>query len=96
MTPPVNPLTVDDVLAWYRDFARRGVRAPKRGEHRQKFGTRHDWQLTTLARKGLCRIEISGKNWRVIELDGMRTAEHDPPWFVWRVIDAQGDRMIKA
>lgn len=94
--PKTKLMTVDDVLDWYRDFARRGVRAPERDEHKTMFGNRHDWNLTTLAKKGLLRIEISGKNWRVIEIDGMRTAEHNPPWFVYRVIDKDGDRMVRA
>ena len=53
-----------------------------------------------LARLGFVRVEISGKNWRTIEIlrgehAGKRTKEDPTGAKPYRILDAKGDRWLK-
>lgn len=59
-----------------RDAAEAGVRCPTNPEITKILGRLpFECTPTELARKGLITVEVYGKNWRVVEIDGKRTME---------------------
>lgn len=92
---------IDHILDFYRAAAREGRRCPTKVEQAQAFGAiRFDESLAELARRGLItKIEIYGKNWRVVEIDGMRTAPFMPKdghiAKPYRIIDKAGDNWVR-
>lgn len=86
------------LLEWLRDLARNNQRAPTEDQMRTEFGNAGKAMLRSLVSDGtVTRIEIYGKNWRVIELDGLRTAPYIPKYgkgLPYRVIDKAGDHWL--
>ncbi len=91
---------IDLIIDFYRAAADAGRRCPTAVEHMQEFGMlRLGEAPTDLARRGLITsVEIYGKNWRVIEIDGKRTAPFLPrdghvakPY---RIINKDGDNWV--
>lgn len=75
------------------DVAKSGARAPTRFELQRMFGGDVFRAMRFLTAAGRLRIEVYAKNWRVIEIQGHRTAR--PPFKgaprPYRVIDQHGD-----
>lgn len=77
-----------ELLDWLREVARNGARCPTNPEIGARgFGTN---TLPSLARAGLLKLEIYQKNWRVIEIDGMRTEEPPECGKPYMTIDGDG------
>lgn len=58
-----------------------------------------DHALHLLARLGTIRIEVQGKNWRVVEIltgryKGARTMEDPDAGHLYRIVDATGSHML--
>lgn len=71
------------VLSELRRAARQGLRCPTNAELRDmavSAGVRPtaNGYPSDLAYLRKCRVEVYGQNWRVVEIDGMRTAEYKP------------------
>jgi hypothetical protein len=88
------------VVDFLREVARKGERCPTSPEIgaaliRAGFQSSASYRVSVLARRGLFKVEIYGKNWRVIEIDGMRTK--GPPFIgtPYRVI-AKGAQLTPA
>lgn len=93
-------IRIDAILEFYRAAAREGRRCPTQFDQRSAFGTiRFGESPGQLARQGLItRVEVYGKNWRVVEIDGLRTAPYIPKsgkGLPYRVIDKTGDHWIR-
>lgn len=63
------------LLMRLRTCARNGERCPTRGD----LNGYDKGLLPVMAREGFFTLEIGGRNWRVIEIDGLRTRE-PPDW----------------
>ncbi len=87
-------LRVRDVLQVLRQAAAKGLRCPTNEEIEQQTGAMHFSETPPqLALAGLLTVEIYGKNYRVIEIDGIRTAaapEGRKPYRVYGKSDALG------
>jgi len=92
---------INAVRAILQDAAIKGERCPTADgiarllEKRRPGG----WIVPLLARRGEIKIEVSGKNWRVVEImtgahAGRRTAENPDGHKPYRVIDRNGDRYL--
>jgi hypothetical protein len=71
------------MVEFLREVARKGERCPTSTEIgaaliRAGLQSSASCRVPVLARRGLFKVEIYGKNWRVIEIDGLRTME--PPF----------------
>jgi hypothetical protein len=71
------------VVDFLLEVARKGERCPTSTEIgaaliRAGLRSSASHRVPDLARRGLFKVEIYGKNWRVVEIDGMRTME--PPF----------------
>lgn len=80
------------VLAILRDAAQRGVRCPTNPEIAEaliKFGF-PTWpkeaRVHELAYAGFLKVEVYDQNYRVVEIDGMRTKAARPGWQPYAVI----------
>ena len=69
--------TPQRVFEYLLHYCNQGVRAPTRDEVTADLGHMTSPIVTLLALDGLITIEIFGRNWRVFEINGKRTAE-DP------------------
>lgn len=71
------------VLLILKDAAFRGVRCPTNPEIKRVVGSLpYEDSVTQLAREGLCIAYLYGHNYRVVEIDGKKTApapEHYGP-----------------
>lgn len=98
MTPaaPRSPAAV--LLEAFRTAALAGKRCPDNDELSDLVycagGTQWRLALDTLAAEGKIRIEICGKNWRVVYLPGenLNTALEPNGRPAWRIIDKFGSR----
>lgn len=84
----------DVVLDMLRTAAREGRRCPTNPElrdalHKQGLGLSVSAIPPALARDGLLRIEVYSKNWRVVEVDGFRTAEDPRGGEPYKVIEKE-------
>lgn len=82
------------ILDILRDAARKGERCPTNGRLRVLAkqrgltnGVPVDCIPSELAHRGLCRSEVYSQNWRVVEIDGMRTQECPRGGEPYKVID---------
>lgn len=85
----------DFILTLLRDAARNSRRCPTNDEVANALigaGYGNTLNVSLLARRGLFRIEVYAYNWRVVEIDGMRTAPcpHKHSVRPYRVIDTGG------
>lgn len=83
------------ILSILREAAKKGERCPTLPQLRLAVqclgfrGIQTTAHLTVLARQGHIRIEVYARNWRVVEIDGHRTAPSPDPYAVpYRVIGA--------
>lgn len=82
--------TYADLFKWIEERAAKGERCPTLYEIRKRCTT--NMPLTELADMGLIRIEVYGRNWRVIEIingrnAGARTKEAPDGWEPYWVSD---------
>lgn len=91
-----SPQVEAAVLDLVRNAAKAGLRCPQNFEivnavQRAGYGMVASAMLPNLARKGRLRVEIYAGNWRVAEIDGLRT--QGPPagsGVPYKVIDGAG------
>ena len=92
--------TEEVVLDILRGAAREGFRCPTNDAIRGALRTAGYLGLppglmpSKLALRGLLRVEIYDKNYRVIEIDGHRTAAPPKPGPPWLVFDAAGRHQV--
>lgn len=72
--PRATPERVLEYLRWYCE---QGARAPSQSEMARDLGHQARPLVTLLALQGKMIVEVGGRNWRVIEIDGKRT-QADP------------------
>ena len=83
----------DRVLTILREAARAGERCPSNMQinvelrRRWGHGIQEMAQVGPMANLGLLRVEIYFANYRVVELDGVRTKRPDHSNPPWKVID---------
>ena len=83
------------VLDLLREATRGGLRCPTNEALRASLraagylGLPVEMVPSELALRGRLRTEVYGRNYRVIEIDGQRTAPPPTPGTPWRVIDAE-------
>ena len=98
MTAATYTETRDAVLAELRAAARAGRRCPTNADLRwalRKRGLtlRADCLPSALAYAGVLRVEVSGRNWRVVQIDGHRTAENPKGHHTYLTIDRLRTRL---
>lgn len=84
-------VVVGAALSILRAAANKGERCPTNDElRRQLYELGHtlssDAHPAELAYEGLIKVEVYGRNYRVIEIEGKRTAEAPPGWEPYLVI----------
>lgn len=88
-------VTPDQMIGFLRDTAEAGLRCPTAVELAQAFGSvPYAAALGTLAKRGLLTVYVYGKNWRVVEIDGVRTAPPPHGGEPYRVLNADGDNWV--
>lgn len=85
-------ITAEDVLAILRDAASRGERCPTNPEIRTILGELPSHLIPSeLAYDGHCVVEVYGKNWRVVEIDGKRTMACPHSQYCYRRIEKRDE-----
>lgn len=90
----------DVVLDLLRAAAAAGLRCPTNEALRASLraagylGLPAEMVPSELAERGRLRVEIYGRSYRVIEIDGQRTAAAPNPGAPWLIFDAAGRHQI--
>lgn len=95
-----EPAALEAVPALLRAAATAGERCPtdpEIGDHLYGLGLNYpaDARPSALAARGLLRSEVYARNWRVVEIDGMRTKEPPTGGAPYRIIDGAGSRYVE-
>lgn len=86
---PDRPVaTADAVYAWLLEIAKKGERAPTLDQIAFQFKGGPS-RVAALAREGRIRIEVWAHNWRVIEIEGLRTMKAPTGNKPYRVVDGR-------
>lgn len=82
-------------LAWVRETVASGQRFPTQDAIDERWGHKGNRTLIEFAREGLLTIEVTGKNWRVVTIDGKSSMAHPNGWRAYRRIDKSGDQWMR-
>lgn len=88
---PIHMTTHDDIFSYVLGYCQSGDRAPTAQHLISKFGAKANSMLIELAYEGRLCIEIYGRNWRVIDIKGLRTAMPKDGVQCYRRLDKGGD-----